>query len=737
MILLSLVMLVTLSGNNVLAEEMDSEGSAIISEDVDDGYETMESNFDDVIVEDVLDMADDEQTEVETETVTTEGMEIESQSDDGIMVSSIEDVTSDAQAIATTTVTELQVNTTYSLSDVIGTTQYFSVSSAGRVQFIIENSTSTSFKLYLYGTGLVSEKNGISMLEGIEEATSCYLSLPEAAQYSFLISGNTPNSEATLYIKYEAAGTYNGEVEINDSFDSANDISLNTEYIGGVSGYDYYDYYRFTLANPSKVSLDFDFYDQDGNCNSFYVYLYSEDSNGNTSCIYFDSIYFDELDYQNGWRLPAGNYYCVIGNGEYAGYASYLLTVTATEESKDAYEIENNNLTSQANSKQTNTWYTGNISHHSTRNQDYGFDDIDWFSYTITEKCYLTIEMKTPRQTSGTVTATLYKKSGTELTEIATITNGSNPYTTSETIFCQTGTYYLKMTGDDSDWDYSVCLTQDKYTALTAITLPSTKTIAAGSSATLSASFTPSNASEQGLTWTSSNTSVATVDQNGKVTAVASGKVTITATSSFSDTSSIKASCTVYVTKKVTLAISSATNTSSGIKLTWKKVSGASGYYVYRKTKSGSYSSTPLATITSGSTVSYTDTSVKNKNGTTYIYKVVPYSDLIVGSGTGKTIVRLKGVSLSSVKNTSSRKLTVKWKKTTSVTGYQIQYSKSKTFSSGNKTVKVSGAKKVSKAISKLTKGKTYYVRIRTYKTVSGKTYYSAWSSKKKVKITK
>ncbi|MCC8107038.1 MAG: hypothetical protein LIO99_13740 [Clostridiales bacterium] len=61
----------------------------------------------------------------------------------------------------------------------------------------------------------------------------------------------------------------------------------------------------------------------------------------------------------------------------------------------------------------------------------------------------------------------------------------------------------------------------------------------------------------------------------------------------------------------------------------------------------------------------------------------------------------------------------------------------SKTFASGNKTKKVSGASKTSVKLSGLKKGKTYYVRIRTYKKVNGKTYYSAWSSKKTVKIKK
>ncbi len=54
--------------------------------------------------------------------------------------------------------------------------------------------------------------------------------------------------------------------------------------------------------------------------------------------------------------------------------------------------------------------------------------------------------------------------------------------------------------------------------------------IEAGKTLQLSAAVTPSNAS-QDVTWTSSNAAIATVDQTGKVTAVAQGNVTITATS--------------------------------------------------------------------------------------------------------------------------------------------------------------------------------------------------------------
>ena len=81
--------------------------------------------------------------------------------------------------------------------------------------------------------------------------------------------------------------------------------------------------------------------------------------------------------------------------------------------------------------------------------------------------------------------------------------------------------------------------------------------------------------------------------------------------------------------------------------------------------------------------------------------------------------------------------MTVKWSKVAKAKGYQIQYSASKTFASGNRTVLVKDAKTVSKVIASLTEGKTYYVRVRAYRKVAQKTVWSAWSEKKKIKIRK
>ena len=88
--------------------------------------------------------------------------------------------------------------------------------------------------------------------------------------------------------------------------------------------------------------------------------------------------------------------------------------------------------------------------------------------------------------------------------------------------------------------------------------------------------------------------------------------------------------------------------------------------------------------------------------------------------------------TITSVK-AQSKAFTVKWKKKSSITGYQIQYSTDSKFKKEKKSIKTKNAKTVSKKITKLKAAKKYYVRIRTYK---GKKY-SKWSKVKSIKTPK
>lgn len=91
--------------------------------------------------------------------------------------------------------------------------------------------------------------------------------------------------------------------------------------------------------------------------------------------------------------------------------------------------------------------------------------------------------------------------------------------------------------------------------------------------------------------------------------------------------------------------------------------------------------------------------------------------------------IKPKGTSLGKISR-KTKGLKVRWtptKKNTS--GYQIEYSTSKTFKSKySKKVTVSGKTNSSVTIKKLKKSKKYYLRIRVYKKVNGKKIYSSWS---------
>ena len=184
---------------------------------------------------------------------------------------------------------------------------------------------------------------------------------------------------------------------------------------------------------------------------------------------------------------------------------------------------------------------------------------------------------------------------------------------------------------------------------------------------------------------------------------------------------------------KPTVKVSS--NSYNSNKLSWNKVTGSSGYEVLRATsKTGTYKS--VKTITSGSTVSYTDKSLAT--GTTYYYKVRAYRTVDkkkVYSSYSSVVSAKPVLKTPSVKLTSgSKKATIKWEKISGASGYEVyraisksgKYSKIKTITK-NSTV--------SYVNSSLTKNKTYYYKVRAYRTVNGKKIYSSYSVAKSVKV--
>lgn len=191
-------------------------------------------------------------------------------------------------------------------------------------------------------------------------------------------------------------------------------------------------------------------------------------------------------------------------------------------------------------------------------------------------------------------------------------------------------------------------------------------------------------------------------------------------------------SAALTTVKLTTPGLSGTSNSPAGIVFKWKRAANASGYKIYRRTGNSS-KWVNIATVSGSNTLVYTDGSVKS--GTMYTYTVRAYkgSALSAYNKNGSRIARLTAPVQYKPSSKASGKLTVRWKKAAGASGYQIQYAASRSMR-GSRTVSASA---LTRTLSGLKKGSTYYVRIRAYKKVSGKTYYGAWSSVKNAKVRK
>lgn len=109
------------------------------------------------------------------------------------------------------------------------------------------------------------------------------------------------------------------------------------------------------------------------------------------------------------------------------------------------------------------------------------------------------------------------------------------------------------------------------------------------------------------------------------------------------------------------------------------------------------------------------------------------------GTATKTFTIIPKGTIISGKIAAKTKGFTAKWKKQPkSITGYQVQYSVNKKFTKKATMAKIVKKTSITKlVVRKLKAKKKYYVRIRTYKTVNGKKYYSSWSKVKNVTTKK
>ena len=256
------------------------------------------------------------------------------------------------------------------------------------------------------------------------------------------------------------------------------------------------------------------------------------------------------------------------------------------------------------------------------------------------------------------------------------------------------------------------------YIPVTGIKVAQSKmSLKVGDKQRINTTISPDNASTQGIQWTSSADGIVSVNSDGVITANKKGTAVITA-KAVNDNVSTKIQ--VIVAEKTTVYSGKFTVKLSGTK-----------YAYNRKTQKPKVKVTYKGKVLSSKY--YTVVYKNNKNIGTATVTVKGKGNYKKCSGKATFKIVLKKSTLSSLK-AGKKSATLSWKTITGSTGYQIQYSTNKNFSK-SKIVKVTGAGKKSTIIKKLTSKKTYYVRVRAYKTVNKKAVYGAWSSSKKTVV--
>lgn len=172
----------------------------------------------------------------------------------------------------------------------------------------------------------------------------------------------------------------------------------------------------------------------------------------------------------------------------------------------------------------------------------------------------------------------------------------------------------------------------------------------------------------------------------------------------------------------------------TAVTLTWNKVSGATGYRIAR------YNSATKKWITVVSKTTELKAKIQDLNGASeYTFSVVPYIATDSGNVWAKSrtkidlVTKPAKVTLNKV-TAGTKQAVLYWKTVSKATGYEILYSTNSSFKNASKYT-VTKQKTQKMTIKKLTKGKTYYFKVRAYKTVDGKKTYGTYSTIKSVKV--
>lgn len=221
------------------------------------------------------------------------------------------------------------------------------------------------------------------------------------------------------------------------------------------------------------------------------------------------------------------------------------------------------------------------------------------------------------------------------------------------------------------------------------------------------------DASRGNLSYESLNTEVVSVDTDGTVYCNKPGSAVVFITAPETE---------VYkeTVKKITITVDlqkgtfkSGENVKNGISLTWNRVEGAKGYYLYRST-TGKSPWSKINTSTNAEDVNYTDTEVTE--GKTYYYRVKAFGEpetVVAKTGETKKIVRIIAPVLSVKLASTGNQLN--WNRVAGAGGYYV-YRREPSQSKWSQVSVIKEPGEIAWRDTSAGNGKTYIYTVRAYK---------------------
>ena len=323
----------------------------------------------------------------------------------------------------------------------------------------------------------------------------------------------------------------------NNTLAQASKIDAGKQYNGQLAENDDKDFYKINLTSSGRINFTFSAYME-----SIDLYIYDVDGN---QVVYKEGIRWNSTtqkitgDYN--FDLTKGTYYVCLAQYWYnkcTGNYDFKTTFTTSGETFAEADSGSDNTLANANSISLGKQYKGQLALT---------DDRDFYKFVVNSsgnsKLSLTAYMESMDLYIYDVDGNqvVYKQDIRWNSTTQKITGDYNIDLTKGTYYvCFAQYWYTKCTGN-----YEFSVSSD--VAVTGIKLNKTSlSLEKGETATISATITPSNATDKKVTWTTSNSSVASVN-NGKITAKSVGTARITAKTS----NGKEASCTVTVKNPV------------------------------------------------------------------------------------------------------------------------------------------------------------------------------------------